>query len=836
MKRILSGILLFFLTLGGLYAQDESSWFVGKPVSGFQFQGLKQVTEAELLALLAPYRTKLFTYDMYWEMQNKMYALEFFESVSADAIAGDAEKKTVIISFQVKERPLISKVVFAGNSNMTEKEIRDVILVKDRAVWSEAKAKMDLDAIKTIYRNKGFLDTEVTYETKVNDIDGMVNLTFTIKEGPKTTVKKILFSGNQFASEGTLKGLLQTKEPALFANSDFQENKLKEDTDAIESYYTDNGYYFAKVEKVDRQLELNEAEQRKYIVITFYIKEGLQYTFGATTFQGNNIFETAKLAPFFRQKTGEILSKKKFKEDFMQVVNLYYDNGYVSTQINSREKIDEGKKVISFEIMIVEGDRSHIGRIIIQGNTKTKESVIRRELPFEEGDVFNRARIQRGYINIMRTGFFTRNIIFEPSPGLEEGLIDILITVEETPTANLEVGGSIVPGDFPFTAYANLLEKNFLGMGVSAGGNLNLTTTQQSLSGSYENGWLFGQRILGGINFSAKHEIIQNVPQDIEMDMFNGDEPDAYPDGPYHSRAEYEAALNSGLGIPSQYTMEYHNIEFRLGVTGGYSIDTPIGLLGFRVQPSSALSYIEYDPTIERPFSNVLRSSLRQWLFINRLGLSASLNGTDIPHNPEKGYFLSQDVSFVGDFMGGSRHYVRLTSEAEFYLKFFDIPVSDSWRFKIVLALHSDLNFILEPLFKISPYTAVEDDLFRVDGMFVGRGWNIRQRGQVMWDSKVELRMPIVEEALWWTIFYMEMVGLWQRPADFLSTDLDQGQFFYYSMGTGLRLTVPGIPMRLYLAKRFKIVNGEVVWQDGSIKFSDQFSLDLVFSIDINPF
>ncbi|MBN2351692.1 MAG: outer membrane protein assembly factor BamA [Spirochaetales bacterium] len=833
MKRISAALLLFWLAVGVLQAQQpESSWFMGKPVVGFQFQGLKQVTEGELLTLLSPYRNKPFSYDIYWEMQNKLYALEFFETVEADAIPGDPEKKSVIISFTVKERPLVSRIQFSGNNNMSEKELRDAVLIKERAVWSEAKVKMDVDAIKALYRNKGFLDADVTYTDKVNDIDGMVDLTFVIAEGPKTTVKKILFSGNTFASEGTLKGLMQTKEPALFANSDYQENKLKEDSDAIETYYSDHGYYFAKVEKVDKQIELNEAEQRKYIILTVYINEGAQYTYGATTFQGNNIFSTEKLAALFRQKTGDILSKKKYKEDFMKVVNLYYDNGYVTMQINSNEKVDEGKKVISFEITFVEGDRSHIGRIIIQGNTKTREAVIRRELPFEEGDVFNRAKIQRGYINLMRTGYFSRNLVFEPTPGIEEGLIDILITVEETPTANLEVGGSIVPGDFPFTAYANLVDKNFLGMGVTAGTNLNLTTTQQSLSGTYENNWMFGQRILGGINFSVKHELVQNVPIDwLVGPTFNGDEPNAFPD-PFLSWEDYQNALDSGQGIPADYTMEYHNVEFRLGLAGGYSLDLPLGLLGFRIEPSSTLSYIYYDPASDRPFSNVLRDEWNRWILINRLGLTLFLNGTDVPQNPEKGFYLSQYVGFIGDFLLGDRHYIRLASEGEAYLKFFDIPVSDAWSFKIILAVHSDINFILPPLFRENEVT-VEDDLFRVDGMFVGRGWYLRWRGKVLWDNKIELRMPIVQEVLWWTIFYVEAVGFWKEPSDFAAMkDSD----FYWSAGTGLRLVIPGIPMRLYLAKRWKIVNGQIVPEEGALKFSDQFSLDLVFSVDINPF
>jgi outer membrane protein insertion porin family len=524
------------------------------------------------------------------------------------------------------------------------------------------------------------------------------------------------------------------------------------------------------------------------------------------------------------------VSKKKFKEDFTQVMNLYYDSGYVTTQINSREKVDEGKREISFEVVIVEGDRSHIGRIIIQGNTKTKEFVIRRELPFEEGDIFSRAKIQKGYINLMRTGYFSRNLMFEPAQGSQEGLIDLIITVSETSTAQFELGGSIIPSDFPFSAYANLYDKNFLGLGITSGLNLNVTPLEQSLAVFYENGWFFGKRILGGVSLSFKHAIIQNVPQDILGPIFNGDEPDAAPD-PFSSYSEYEAALESGEGIPTQYTMQYHSLAFQLALTGGYSIDLPIGLFGMKIEPSTSLSYVTWDPSIHRPFSNLLRSELNQWVLINCLGFTVSLSATDIPQNPETGYYFSQYVGFTGAFLAGSRSYTRLSTEAEFYIKFFDIPVSDTGHFKLILALHSQLSLLVPPIF--GSEVSVEDDYYRIDGLFVGRGWNLRQRGKVLWDNKIELRMPLVEEALWWTVAFFDIDGLWLQPQDFAAMkDSD----FYFGFGTGLRLTIPGVPLRLYLAKRFRVVNGVVEWQEGTLKFWEGFNLDIVFSIDINPF
>jgi outer membrane protein insertion porin family len=213
------------------------------------------------------------------------------------------------------------------------------------------------------------------------------------------------------------------------------------------------------------------------------------------------------------------------------------------------------------------------------------------------------------------------------------------------------------------------------------------------------------------------------------------------------------------------------------------------------------------------------------------LGLTLYNNNTDVTTNPESGYYLSQYIGQTGFFDFESRHYLRLSTEAEGYLKLFETKVSDDYKFRIVIALHSQLSLIIPPLW--GEYGTVEEDLYRVDGMLVGRGWSLRQRGKVLWDNLLELRMPVVENALWWTIFYFDMLGLWQSTDDFVQ--LDDNNFFY-SMGTGIRLVIPGVPLRLYLAKRFKIEDGNVVWQEGALKFWEGFSLDLVFNIDINPF
>ncbi|RPJ08652.1 MAG: outer membrane protein assembly factor BamA, partial [Spirochaetaceae bacterium] len=533
MNKLLWSIIFCTLAVTTLQAQDATAWFLNKPIVGFEFVGAQAHSTQELSAILAGYKDKPFTYDLYWEMQNRLYALEYFESVQADAVASDDTKTSVVIRFTVKERATVLKIQYQGNDNISEKDLNDSVLSKVGNIFNEPLIRKDADAIISLYKSKGFLDTSVNFEAVKNAENNSVTIVFKVTEGPKSTVKKVQFSGNSFASEGTLKGLMQTREPALFVSGDFIESKLQEDIAAIQAYYSEHGYVYALVEKVDRQIEMNEEEKRKYILLTFYIKEGTQYIFGGVTFSGNKVFSTEQLAAYFRQKSGDIFNSKKFKEDSMNMNNLYYDNGYITTQIKPEEKVDEGKRQLAIVINILEGDRSHIGRIIIQGNSKTAESVIRRELPFEEGDVFSKAKVMRGFMNLIRTGFFSQQSLIEPQPGSAEGLIDILITLEEQSTAEFEVGGTIIPGDFPFSAYANVKDNNFLGTGVTTGINLSVMPTQQSLSLYYQDNWLFGKRLTGGVSISFSHDVVQYVPQDILGPVFNGDEDWAAPD-PYN--------------------------------------------------------------------------------------------------------------------------------------------------------------------------------------------------------------------------------------------------------------------------------------------------------------
>src|SRR5208283_2059082 len=170
------------------------------------------------------------------------------------------------------------------------------------------------------------------------DTPTTVKAVFTVSEGTPTTIKEIHFSGNKFASESTLRGIMKTKPQALFDSGVFQESKLEEDKTAIVGYYTDHGYVDAKIDNITRTIQTQQG--RNYLVLTIYLTESDQWKYGGMTITGNTVFSDARLAALLYQKQGKVLSLQKVQADIARVRSLYYDNGYIFNGFTNGEQRD----------------------------------------------------------------------------------------------------------------------------------------------------------------------------------------------------------------------------------------------------------------------------------------------------------------------------------------------------------------------------------------------------------------------------------------------------------------------------------------------------------------
>ena len=822
LRRSATAVLVLVLGAGAggaLYAQSGDDWYVGKPIADVRFTGLRNVAESDLREIVQPYLEREFTLDLFWELQGRLYATDLFESLESNAVAFDDEQSAVIVEFLVQERPLVGSVQLLGNQRVRDAELLEVMDLSQGDVFDPIKLGADESAIRGLYVAKGYPDAAVTIDAARDDQSAEVAITVQVVEGFEVTVDEIRFVGNEFASESTLRGRMRTRKRSLFESGSFREVTLQDDEEIIESYYASHGYVDARVDRIERELVADPEQQRRALTLTIYITEGQQYTYGGMSFEGNQIFSGAELDSLVRHGDDREVNREVVDADFRRVQDLYYENGYIFNLFELIEERDEDTRRIAYRVVVQERERAHIENIVISGAEKTRDRVILRELPFEVGDVFNRTAIVQGLRNLYNTQYFSA-VTPDTPPGSAEGLMDVVITVEEQSTADINFGVTIGGSEFPFAGTVRWNERNLGGGGQSIGASLELSPIKQSLNFEFVEPWLFGARWAGGVNLGLERSVVRSVHQDVLPPIF--DDPDQAAPDPYESREEWQLARDDGESVADRYTMEYTEWDVIVGTTTTYRIPTSLGIVRFSGGLSSTLRFLTYDTAIYRPFEKTIRDDRENWVMVNRMDLGVAWDGRDIFLNPTEGWLLSQGASLTGGFLFGERHFIRLNSRADGFLTLVKAPVLVDWDLQIVLGVHSGFAVILPQFWVPEGEQALatdgHTDLLALDGIRVARGWDIVRGGRARWESAAEIRVPI-DPRLLWTVLFADAAVLWPELDDIESTRIKD---FHFSIGAGFRFAIPQFPIRLYFANTFKIVD-EPQRPDETL---DLFSLD----------
>lgn len=858
-------ICLVTYSFTSLSAQTEQDWYVGKTITDISFSGLSRISTNELRGITQPFIGQEFSEPLFLDLQRRLYALDYFEYLLPEARPGDDDYSTVILHFEVEERPVVGGIEFQGVTRFRITELLDSITLSQGDLYTAGSTRTAAANLSAFYRDQGYPDVSVTQN--IEDLeDGSKQVTFIIDEGPQVTIRTITFQGNAFGTNGALKRVLTSKEQGLFNPGLFKEENIAADKEALLEYYQENGFIDAEIQEVVTTPVESDDPTQSRVDVAFIIQEGERWVYDGITISGNTIFSTEELLSKIRQKPGSILNLPQFRNGVQQVIDVYFQNGYFNNEISLNENRNDGEQTIGFELVIKEKPRSYIEDIVIRGNNKTKDHVIQRELPFETGDIFSAKKIREGLLNLYNLQYFEGIPIVDTPQGSEPELRNVVITLEERGTLDIR-GGVSIGGSGQGGLLLSVSDINFLGNGQRLGAELNLNTTDQQLSFNFSDAWLFGERFSGGINLtlghSKKSDELQDslgpvfsdsdtnrVPDPFTGDYvfskdteFNGTEytaGDYFPGIPssdqisqYSLQTDYVYAGGSGA-VPSEYRMSYDQYNISLGVNTGIRRRTPLGWLGANASISGSLNYVTYDPDVYRPFSPALRDNLDQIRLVNQLGLSVSLDDRDVAFNPSSGYYLSQNVNFTGGFLFGNRHYIRSDSTLQGYLTLFDIPVAEVWNWKMVLAANSSLSLMFPQFWTLEGNNfAPGENLLYTNGMTVARGWAPRSNGEAIWNNWVELRMPISEDIVWFDMFF-EGVRLTEIREDIFSGGSEGWMFGF---GAGLRLTIPQLPLRLYLGKRFEVSEiGEVEWQQGNL-FPDPdkpgSGIDFIFAISL---
>ncbi len=409
------------------------------------------------------------------DMKN-VFKMGYFDDVRLRV--EDTERGKAVI-FAVKEKPVIGEVTFRGQDELKEDDIREVISVIPNTILNPQKIREAVDNIKSLYKSKGFYNTEVTSELTYPKTD-RVNIEFAIQEGKKVFIKDIRFAGNESFKDSQLEKVMGTKEKGLlswFTDSGvLKRDILEQDTARITSFYHHHGYIEANVGAPEI------TQDGEWLYITIAISEGTRYRVGNIELTGDIIGAKENLLSLLKIRNVEYLSRNILREDILRLNDFYAENGYAFAEATPQVNTNKEEKVVDILININRGDLVYINRIMIKGNTRTRDKVIRRELLIREKGVFDSSALRLSHQRLIRLDFF-EDVSITPEPTPDKTKMDLVVEVKEKPTGAFSVGAGYSSVD-DLMFMAEISQSNFLGRGqrLALSGNISGTSTRYNLS------------------------------------------------------------------------------------------------------------------------------------------------------------------------------------------------------------------------------------------------------------------------------------------------------------------------------------------------------------------
>lgn len=788
LNKVILAFFLFLLVCPAFSQEtdyDDPDWFWDREISKITFENLVNVKNSEASGVTSNYIGRIFTEELYAEITDRLYAMDVFEEISPYARPDPRNEGKINIVFSVVERPVIKNINFSGNRKVRSGELRDTINIKVKDIYIESHVLIDERAIRDFYLEKGYTGVRVSNSVEMSD-DG-VDVTFVVDEGMNTVVSSILFQGNTVFSERTLRSKLSLKQTNFFRESGFQRSSLEADKKTIVEYYGERGYADAVVVDVVEDVVANPDKDRNEMTLTFIIQEGVQYTLGDIVIQGNSIFSTDRLRSLIKLNTGAVFNLTKLQEGMQAIVDLYAANGYMTNQFFPNMQRDAERRTVDYTLTIYETSRSHIENIIIKGNTKTKDYVITRELGIHEGDAFSRETLMDGLRNLYNLRYFS-NIVPEPTQGSDENLVDLVISLEEQPTNSIQFGltfsGVTRTDEFPVSLFGGWENTNFRGEGRSLSANVSVATSSQSIGASYGQNWIKDLPISWSESLTLSHSENEGV---------------------------YNYFTGNGILVDDNYYFRYQNWSATLGSSLGRRWQPTFAILTLSGGLNNSLLSHQYNDTMYVPVDPSLSRYTNRAGLMNSIWAQISLDDRDVNFDPSKGWFASQRLAWYGIIPGLEKEFfLRSDTKLEGYLTLFDVPVTKSWNFKMVLAAYSGLSL----LFPVTGYPISNSNRVYINGMFDGRGWTDlynKSRGYSLFSNRLELRVPVVPSVLGVGAFFDAAAV--KSTADEMFSDL-QLEDFYFSLGPGVRFLLPQFPLHLLLSNNFKYTNGNFAWYE----------------------
>jgi outer membrane protein insertion porin family len=684
-----------------------------------------------------------------------LYATELF----ADVVITGADTGNLVIT--IRENPVINRIVLEGNKRIKNDKITPEIKLAPRQIFTRSKVRADVDRIIELYRRQGRFAASV--EPKIIELDqNRVDLVFEISEGDKSKVRAINIIGNEEYSDGRLRKEMFTKEAGgllgLFKSNDsYDPDRLAADQQKLRAYYLTQGYADFRV--VSALAELTP--DRKDFIITYVVEEGPRYKFGTVEAESElRDFDAEFVKSIVKIKPGNWFNAKLVEDTVTGLNELAGARGYAFADVAPSFERDAEKREMNLTFRVGETPRVYVERINIQGNTVTRDKVIRREFRLNEGDAFNAFKVKRSQDRIQSLGFFQENLEIKQTQGSSNDRVILNVDVEERSTGQLELSAGYSSLE-RFILSTSVSQRNFMGKGQQLQTGVSYSKYSKSVSAGFTEPFLFDKQILLG------GELFYRTYNSFNFDS-DGDRNQTYGQDSVGGAIRLGFPVTEYISFGTRYSLIRDNIT--LDEDTFFTDPDEDGPLPTECNPLKAGRYLCQE------LGKRLTSAI---------GITTAYDDTN-NIRPTRGQRIVWSQDFAG--LGGDVKYIRTRLDAT---KYFGLPMG------FVLSIHGEGGYI----HALENADEEGQDAIRISDRFFGptmRGFDIRGIGPRVvryayeTPTEVDTSDELFTDSLGGRAYYMGRLEV-EFPASSALKNLGLRPSAFVDIGSVWKLTTPDL-------------------------------------------
>lgn len=731
-------MLAGFVLMASSVATSHAQSFEGKTINSVtvRYIGPSTVDEARIRGYMSSRAGQTYNAARLDDDVRSLYESGLVDDVRFLAEAAGAG---VNIIAEVKTRASVVSIGFVGNTKFSDRKLADVVELKAGGFMSDEDILGARRKVVDYYLGYGYADVRVSHSIKATDTPGSAELVITIDEGARAEIDNIRFQGNTAIKSHVLRNEMKTKQKGWLSfitkSGRIDATKLDEDLDRILDYYRNRGYLRATASVERKVLE----DDRVDLVIT--INEGARFTVAGVGFGKMTVFTQEDLMPALSLLAGDPYSITKMRDDIQMIRKYYGSKGYADATV-SPDIRDVTATSVTITYRVVEGGRYRVGKVTIEGNDKTQDRVIRRELPMQPGEYLNSVEMELSRKKLSNMRYFN-DVQVSASPSEMEGYRDVNILVDERKTGSVGFGLGFSSVD-NVVGYVNLEQTNFditnwgrfTGAGQRFNTRVQLGSERTDFRMSLVEPWFLGRRLALGTELFYRNSLYYS-PE--------------YEQSQYGAAVSLRKPLSKRAYLRSEYRLEKITIDAESDTSDAFKAED-----GEYVRSAITLNYV--------------------------------FDSRDDNQLPRKGEKLDFGVTYAGGAIGGDVDVYIVNASGSKHWNLWADSILDLKGGLVVADTHGSSSSV--PIF----------DREFLGGPYNLRGFENRDAGPRDPDTKevlggntsayltAEYTFPLVEN-IRGAVFY-----------DIGTVNTDSWEFgngFYHDAGFGLRLNLPFGPIAL---------------------------------------